>query len=67
MRSTDSTASRQLNGVSSPTQSASQEGRRLNTSHKYLANGKLTRIRHGVYRLVHFLSGEDEDLVVLWL
>lgn len=35
--------------------------------HKYLANGKVTRIRRGVYRLVHFPSGDDEDLVVLWL
>ena len=25
------------------------------------------RIRRGVYRLVHFPSGGDEDLVVLWL
>jgi len=35
--------------------------------HKYLANGKVRRIRRGVYRLVHFPPGDDEDLVVLWL
>jgi len=35
--------------------------------HKYLANGRIIRIRRGIYRLVHFPSGEDEDLVILWL
>ena len=35
--------------------------------HKYLANGKVVRVRRGIYRLVHFPSGEDEDLVVCWL
>ncbi len=35
--------------------------------HKYQANGKITRIRRGVYRLVHFPAGDDEDLVVFWL
>jgi len=35
--------------------------------HKYLANGRLTRVRRGVYRLVHFPSSADEHLVVLWL
>ncbi|MBW2256391.1 MAG: type IV toxin-antitoxin system AbiEi family antitoxin domain-containing protein [Deltaproteobacteria bacterium] len=35
--------------------------------HKYLQNGRIIRIRRGVYRLVHFPSGDDEDLVVHWL
>ncbi len=35
--------------------------------HKYLANGKVVRVRRGIYRLVHFPSSEDEDLVVCWL
>ena len=35
--------------------------------HKYLANGKISRERRGVYRLVHFPEGEDENLVVFWL
>ncbi len=35
--------------------------------HKYLARGKVARMRRGVYRLVHFPASEDEDLVVLWL
>lgn len=35
--------------------------------HKYVANGKIGRVRRGVYRLVHFPASEDEDLVVYWL
>jgi predicted transcriptional regulator of viral defense system len=34
---------------------------------KYIANGRIRRARHGVYRLVHFPTGEHEDLVVIWL
>lgn len=34
---------------------------------KYLANGKIFRERRGIYRLVHFPSSDDEDLVVFWL
>lgn len=29
--------------------------------------GKIVRVRRGVYRLVHFPSGEHEELVVAWL
>lgn len=29
--------------------------------------GRITRIRRGIYRLVHFPAGEHEDLVVAWL
>lgn len=29
--------------------------------------GRITRIRRGVYRLVHFPAGDHEDLVVAWL
>ena len=35
--------------------------------HKYLANGKVARVRRGIYRLVHFPASEYEDLVELWL
>jgi predicted transcriptional regulator of viral defense system len=35
--------------------------------HKYLANGRVIRVRRGIYRLVHFPASEHEDLVVLWL
>jgi predicted transcriptional regulator of viral defense system len=35
--------------------------------HKYLANGRVIRVRRGIHRLVHFPASEHEDLVVLWL
>lgn len=35
--------------------------------HKYLENGKVTRVRRSIYRLVHFPASEHEDLVMLWL
>jgi len=35
--------------------------------HKYLANGKVARVRRGIYRLVHFPASEHEDLIALWL
>jgi hypothetical protein len=34
---------------------------------KYLRNGKIVRIRRGIYRLAHFPASEHEDLVVVWL
>ena len=34
---------------------------------KYMQNGRIQRIRRGIYRLVHFPAGEYEDLVVFWL
>jgi predicted transcriptional regulator of viral defense system len=34
---------------------------------KYLKNGRVTRIRRGVYRMVHFPPGEHEDLAAVWL
>ena len=34
---------------------------------KYLDNGKVVRVRRGIYRLVHFPASEHEDLVVAWL
>ncbi|MBL4682967.1 MAG: type IV toxin-antitoxin system AbiEi family antitoxin domain-containing protein [Nannocystaceae bacterium] len=34
---------------------------------KYLTNGRVARVRRGVYRLVHFPPGDHEDLVVIWL
>lgn len=33
----------------------------------YLGSRKVTRIRRGIYRLVHFPASGHEDLVVLWL
>ncbi len=49
------------------TQQAAEAGYAPPLVHRYLASGKITRIRRGVYRMVHFPAGEDEDLVVFWL
>lgn len=34
---------------------------------KYLQNGRVQRVRRGIYRIVHFPAGEHEDLVTVWL
>jgi predicted transcriptional regulator of viral defense system len=34
---------------------------------KYLKNGRVTRVRRGVYRIVHFPAAEHEDLATIWL
>lgn len=34
---------------------------------KHLSNGRMVRVRRGVYRLVHFPAGDHEELVVIWL
>lgn len=34
---------------------------------KYIENGRMMRVRRGIYRLVHFPATEHEDLVVAWL
>lgn len=34
---------------------------------KHRQAGRMTRIRRRVYRLVHFPTGEHEDLAILWL
>jgi predicted transcriptional regulator of viral defense system len=34
---------------------------------KYLGNGRVARLRRGIYRLVHFPASEHEDLVMAWL
>lgn len=49
------------------TAQAAQSGYSRPLLHKYLATGKMARVRRGVYRLVHFPPSEHEDLVVLWL
>jgi len=35
--------------------------------HHYLQIGRIIRVRRGVYRLVHFPPGDNEDLVAIWL
>ena len=34
---------------------------------RYLRSGRIRRVRRGVYRVVHFPAGEQEDLVEVWL
>lgn len=34
---------------------------------KHRQAGRVTRVRRGVYRLVHFPAGEHEDLAIVWL
>jgi len=34
---------------------------------KHIHNGRITRIKRGIYRLVHFPAGEHEELTVIWL
>src|SRR6185295_10733006 len=34
---------------------------------KYLGNGKVARVMRGIYRLIHFPAGEQEELIWLWL
>lgn len=33
----------------------------------YWQTGRLLRVHHGIYRLVHFPAGPHEDLIVAWL
>jgi predicted transcriptional regulator of viral defense system len=49
------------------TSQAAQAGYSRPLLHKYLATGRMTRVRRGVYRLVHFPISEHEDFVVIWL
>ena len=49
------------------TAQAAQSGYSRPLLHKYLATGKVVRVRRGVYRVVHFPASEHEDLIVLWL
>ena len=34
---------------------------------KHIRAGRVARIRRGIYRLVHFPSGEHEELIIAWL
>jgi predicted transcriptional regulator of viral defense system len=49
------------------TKEAAEAGYSPQLLQKYLKNGRITRVRRGVYRLVHYPAGEHEDLVALWL
>jgi predicted transcriptional regulator of viral defense system len=49
------------------TRQAAEAGYSPQLLHTYLGNGRIKRVRRGIYRLVHFPSSEYEDLIVLWL
>lgn len=49
------------------TQQAADAGYSPQLLIKYLKNGRITRVRRGVYRIVHFPAGEHEDLATIWL
>jgi predicted transcriptional regulator of viral defense system len=49
------------------TQQASEAGYSSQLLVHYVRIGRVTRVRRGVYRLVHFPAGENEDLVSVWL
>lgn len=49
------------------TQQAAAAGYSSPLLHKYLASGKVRRVRRGIYRLVHYPPGDHEGLVVYWL
>ena len=49
------------------TQQAAEAGYSSQLLLKYIKNGRVTRVRRGVYRIVHFPAIEHEDLATLWL
>ncbi len=49
------------------TDQAAEAGYSPQLLHKYLASGRIVRVRRGVYRVTHFPASDHEDLVVLWL
>ena len=49
------------------TQQAADSGYSTQLLLKYINNGRINRIRRGIYRLVHFPAGEHEELTVIWL
>lgn len=49
------------------TKQAAEAGYSLPLVHTHLKAGRMQRVRRGIYRLVHFPAGEDEELVIIWL
>jgi predicted transcriptional regulator of viral defense system len=49
------------------TQQAAAAGYSPQLLAKYLKNGRIVRVRRGVYRMIHFPAGEHEDLATIWL
>jgi predicted transcriptional regulator of viral defense system len=49
------------------TQQAANAGYSSQLLLKHIRGGRIARVRRGVYRLVHFPAGEQENLAVVWL
>jgi predicted transcriptional regulator of viral defense system len=49
------------------TKQAADAGFSTHLLFKHIRAGRVFRVRHGVYRLVHFPSAEHEELAVVWL
>jgi predicted transcriptional regulator of viral defense system len=49
------------------TQQAAEAGYSPQLLRKHIQAGRIARVRRGIYRLVHYPAGENEDLVVVWL
>jgi predicted transcriptional regulator of viral defense system len=49
------------------TQQAAEAGYSPQLIAHHLGAGRMTRVRRGVYRLVHFPAGDHEDLTAVWL
>lgn len=49
------------------TKQAAAAGYSTHLLFKHIRAGRVTRVRHGVYRLVHFPAAEHEELAVVWL
>jgi predicted transcriptional regulator of viral defense system len=48
-------------------QQAAAAGYSLQLLVHHVRRGRIVRVRHGIYRLVHFPAGEHEELVAAWL
>ncbi len=49
------------------TRQAGENGYSSQAMQKHLKAGRVSRLRHGIYRLVHFPAGDQEDLISHWL
>ena len=49
------------------TKQAADAGFSTHLLFKHIRAGRVVRVRHGVYRLVHFPAAENEELAVVWL
>lgn len=49
------------------TRQAADAGYSTHLLHYYMRTGKVLRVQHGIYRLVHFPITEHEELIVTWL